>query len=52
MESFVRNGCDVLRPVFDDLSGEIGWNDIRVLRLIYTNDKLKEAKNEENAVIE
>ena len=44
MGSFARNGCEALRPVFDDLDGKIGWNDIRVLRLIYMNDKLKEAK--------
>jgi ATP-dependent DNA helicase RecQ len=43
MASFDRNGCEALRPVFDDLGGEIDWNDLRVLKLIYMTDRMKES---------
>ncbi len=44
LESLDRVGSDTIRPVFDDLGGEVDWNDIRVLRLIYMSGKMKEAE--------
>jgi ATP-dependent DNA helicase RecQ len=35
MEAFQELGPDLLRPVFDALSGAIGYEDLKVLRLYY-----------------
>ena len=42
LESFERLGCDFLRPVFDDLGEEIGWGDLKIMRMIYINNKLRD----------
>jgi len=39
MKAFEDLGPDLLRPVFDALSGEIGYEDLKVLRLYYLSLK-------------
>ncbi len=38
-ESFARNGAQLLRPIFDDLEGNIGYDDLRLLQLLYLCEK-------------
>ncbi|MCA9164397.1 MAG: helix-turn-helix domain-containing protein, partial [Planctomycetales bacterium] len=40
-QSIERVGCEKLRPIFDDLQGEVGYDDIRIVATCYQNRALQ-----------
>jgi ATP-dependent DNA helicase RecQ len=39
MKSMKKIGPDLLKPVYDDLKGEVSYNDLRVMQLYYLASK-------------
>ena len=40
MDTFQELGADFLRPVFEALNGEIGYEDLKILRLYYVSRRI------------
>ncbi len=48
--SFSRLGAETLRPIYDDLDGEIDWDDLRILQLYYIAKNIAKLELDESAV--
>lgn len=48
--SFSMLGADTLRPVYDDLEGEVDWDDLRIMQLYYISKSIADHENKESPV--